>query len=125
MGDDFIINIKNLINGVEKSIKEMKDDDQTINVIKENVLEICKYFKDNDVDTSHKLEDFFINLDEKLSFINNKINNDVKFKDINFSNDKKIDEQNKSLEKLNKIKEINKEIDECDDDKLLNNLEFK
>ena len=123
--DDFISNIKNLINGIENTIKEMKDDDQTINVIKENVLEICKYFKDKDVDTSHKLEDFFINLDDKLSFINNKINKDEKFKDINFSNDKKIDEQNKSLEKLNKIKEINKEIDECDDDKLLNNLEFK
>merc|ERR1711991_521488 len=123
--DDFTKNITKLMSEIEDSLKELNNDDDTIIFIKNNLQELSNYFKNDDYDTSHKLENFFRKLEDYLFKINNVIKLDLKYNKISINDSDNKNEQNISLDKLEKIKQINEELDNCDDDKLLNNIELK
>merc|ERR1711991_341094 len=108
--DDFTKNITKLMSEIEDSLKELNNDDDTIIFIKNNLQELSNFFR--------KLEDY-------LFKINNVIKLDLKYNKISINDSDNKNEQNISLDKLEKIKQINEELDNCDDDKLLNNIELK
>ena len=122
--EDFSKNIKDLVKDLKVSTDKINDLDNTTKVIKLNLNELYDYYNKDNFETENKLEDFINQIELRLGKINKLISEDGDYENIlEFTNSKK--ESTESLEKLDKIKKLNDKINTCDDEDILQKIEFE
>jgi len=123
--EEFPQNLDYLFNEIEENVKIMKEIDPTLKLIKNNIILLMEYYRNNKFVTENQIDEFINKLELTLNEINTKISENEEFnilKQRKSSDMKKNDSQN-SLTKLAKMKEIKNKIEDTSDKETLNKME--
>ena len=122
--DDFNKNIKELNKELKESTGKINKIDNTTGMIKENLDELFKFYDNDNFETENKLEELITEIEVKLSKINKLIAENSEYDNIvEFKENRKNSDE--SLEKLENFKKLNDKINNCDDEDILQKIEFE
>ena len=122
--NDFSKNIQELTKDLKDSTSKINEIDDTTKMIKSNLNEIFDFYESGSFETENKLEELINEIEGKLEKINKLISNNSEYDSVTDfqENRKKSDE---SLEKLENFKKLNDKINNCNDDDILQKIEFE
>jgi len=122
--EDFSKNIKELVKDLKDSNSKINKIDNTTEMIKENLDELFIFYENDNFETENKLEELMKEIESKLNKINKLISENSEYDNITEfqENRKKSDE---SLEKLENYKKLNDKINNCEDEDILQKIEFE